>query len=451
VKVAVIGGGIAGLAAAWQLASPHARCEVTVFEPDRLGGKILTGAFAGHAVDAGPDAFIARVPEGVELCRELGIESSLVAPAATRALLWTGGKLRPLPDGLVLGVPASIRGLLGAGILSPLGVARAALDVLAPASRWTGDMAVADVVARRFGRQVADRLVDPLLGGIHAGSTAELSVEATAPQLAQAARSSRSLLLGLRRAGARGGDEGPLFLAPLGGMGRVVEALVAALIERGVAFAAEAAGCIVGESGGRIRVDPFGAFDAVILAVPAARAAKLLSAASPGAADLLARIRSASVVVSTFAYARDAVEVAPDTSGFLVPRGEGRLMTACSFGSLKWPHWASPGQLVLRVSAGRAGDDRPFQLDDATLVERLGAELAEALGSQAEPTAWRISRWPEAFPQYEVGHLQLVARIEAALRRELPSLALAGAGYRGSGIPACIASGRRAAISVKSR
>jgi len=312
-------------------------------------------------------------------------------------------------------------------------------------------MAVADVVARRFGRQVADRLVDPLLGGIHAGSTADLSVEATAPQLATAARSSRSLLLGLRRAGERGGGEGPLFVAPLGGMGRVVEALVAALVERGVAFAAEAAGRIVGESGGRIRVEPFGAFDAVILAVPAARAAKLLSAASPGAADGLARIRSASVVLTTFAFARDAVEVAPGTSGFLVPRGEGRLMTACSFGSLKWPHWASPGQLVLRVSAGRVGDDRPFQLDDATLVERLHAELAEALGSQAEPTAWRISRWPEAFPQYEVGHVELVAKIEATLRTALPSLALAGAGYRGSGIPACIASGRSAAISVMSR
>jgi oxygen-dependent protoporphyrinogen oxidase len=446
-RVAVVGGGIAGLAAAWQLATTKQGAQVTVFEPDRLGGKILTAGFAGRAVDTGPDAFIARVPDAVELCRELGLESELVAPAATRALLWTRGRLRPLPEGLVVGVPAKLGGLLTAGILSPLGVARAALDVGLPATRWPEDMAVADVVRARFGRQVAERLVDPLLGGIHAGSTEDLSVEATAPQLARAARTSRSLLLGLRRAGSPAAG-GPMFLAPARGMGRLVDAMVAALAERGVAFAREMVADITGEKGGRLRVEPAGVFDAVIVATPAAAAAKLLAAACPAAAGQLAGIRSASVVLVTFAYNA----VVPDgASGFLVPRHEGRLMTACSFGSSKWPQWANPGQVVLRVSAGRAGDDRPFQLDDETVVERLQAELAQALGWPAGPTAWRVSRWPEAFPQYEVGHLALVARVEAELRRSLPAVALAGAGYRGSGIPACIASGRRAAVAVMSR
>jgi protoporphyrinogen/coproporphyrinogen III oxidase len=448
-RVAIVGGGIAGLAAAWQMASGSSGAEVTLFEPDRLGGKIATTEFAGNQVDTGADAFIARVPDAVALCRELGIESELVAPAATRALLWTRGRLRPLPEGLVLGVPARIGGLLGSGILSPMGVARAALDLVLPASRWPEDMAVADVVARRFGRQVADLLVDPLLGGIHAGSTDELSVEATAPQLAKAARSSRSLLLGLRRAGPPG--EGPLFLAPAGGMRRLVDVMVAALSERGVGFAGETVTSITLGKGAHVRVEPAGDFDAVILATPAASAAKVLAAASPIAAGHLAAIRSASVVLVTFAFARSGIDVPEGASGFLVPRREGRLMTACSFGSLKWPHWANAADIVLRVSAGRAGDDRPFRLDDETLVDRLRAELSQAFGALPDPTACRVSRWPEAFPQYEVGHPQLVARIETDLARTMPAVALAGAGYRGSGIPACIASGRRAAVAVTSR
>jgi protoporphyrinogen/coproporphyrinogen III oxidase len=449
VKVAIVGGGIAGLAAAWRLATSTACAEVTLFEPDRLGGKIATSEFAGHPVDSGADAFIARVPDAVDLCRELGIESELVAPVATRALLWTKGRLRPLPEGLVLGVPARIGGLLASGILSPLGVARAALDVVLPKTAWPEDMTVAEVVGRRFGRQVADRLVDPLLGGIHAGATDQLSAEATAPQLAKAARSSRSLLLGLRRA-APPGAAGPLFLAPAGGMGRLVDVMVAALRDRGVTFARETVTGISMGKGAQVGVEPGGVFDAVILATPAASAAKLLAGTSPTAAGHLATIRSASVVLVTFACSRNGFDLPDGASGFLVPRREGRLMTACSFGSLKWPHWASPDDIILRVSAGRAGDDRPFQLDNETLVDRLQAELAQALGRPPEPTAWRVSRWPEAFPQYEVGHAQLVARIEAALAQTLPSVALAGAGYRGSGIPACIASGRRAAVSVTS-
>jgi protoporphyrinogen/coproporphyrinogen III oxidase len=453
-KVAVVGGGIAGLAAAWQLVTQTTQTstppEVTLFEPDRLGGKILTEDFAGHTVDAGADGFIARVPDAVDLCLELGIKDELVAPAATKALLWTRGKLRPLPEGLVLGVPGRIGSLTTGGLLSPLGMARAAFDLVLPRTQWPDDMAVADVVGRRFGRQVSERLVDPLLGGIHAGSTQALSAEATAPQLAKAARSSRSLLLGLRHSAAAPTD-GPLFLAPAGGMGRLVEVLVAALVERGVTFVRESVANISGESGDRVRVEPAGTFDAAILATPAAAAAKLLAAGSPVAAGHLAQIRSASVVLVTFAYPRAGLDIPGGASGFLVPRTEGRLMTACSFGSLKWPHWSDPDMVVIRASAGRAGDDRPFQLDDETLVDRLQTEVAQALGAQAGPAAWRVSRWPEAFPQYEVGHLDLVARTESALQKALPSVALAGAGYRGSGIPACIASGRRAAAAVTSR
>jgi oxygen-dependent protoporphyrinogen oxidase len=445
VKVAVIGGGIAGLAAAWELVSGPAPAEVTVFEPDRLGGKLRTSPFAGHPVDEGADAFIGRLPDGIRLCAELGIESELIAPSAGKALVWVGGCLRELPEGLVLGVPARLGPVLRSGLLSPAGIVRAGLDLVLPATAWPPDLAVADLVERRLGRQVAMRLVDPLLGGIHAGSTEQLSVEATAPQLAGAARRSRSLLLSLRHAAP---PPGPTFLAPTAGMGRLVKRLVEALQAGGVAFEEAAAGRLRREPDGRISVEPAGVFDRVVVAVPAFAAGTMLAESCPTAAAELAAIPSASVTLVTLAYPRGALAVPDGTSGILVPRAEGRLMTACSFGSLKWPHWSAPDVTVLRVSAGRYGDRRALDMADDELVARLGGEVAAALRTTAAPTEWRVSRWPASFPQYLVGHLERVARLERALTVDLPGVAVAGAAYRGSGIPACIASGRRAAELV---
>jgi oxygen-dependent protoporphyrinogen oxidase len=320
------------------------------------------------------------------------------------------------------------------------------------------------LIAARLGAEVADRLVDPLLGGIHAGTTAELSAEATAPQLLDAARSSRSLLLGLRRLAAAGTD-GPTFLAPRQGMQALSDRLVTALQERGVGFEPVAVSGLRSLPGGQLALEPASeTFDGAILAVPAAVAADLLEpdGAAGAAAPGLRTIPTASVVLTTLAYRADELALPPGASGFLVPKEEGRLLTACSFGSSKWPHWSEPGSskwphwsepgtAILRASAGRAHDDRPFQLDDARLVERVQEEVAEALGARATPTAWRVHRWPGSFPQYTVDHLERVATIEAALRRALPRVTLAGASYRGSGIPACIASGRRASRELQAR
>ncbi len=447
-EVAVVGGGIAGLVAAWEL---RGRAEVTVFEPERLGGKLRTEEFAGHPVDTGPDAFIARVPEGLELCRELGLDGDLVAPAATKALLWWKGRLRALPEGLVLGAPQRLGPMIRSGLLSAGGLARAGFDLVAPPTRRDGDVAVRELVAARLGTEVADRLVDPLLGGIHAGTTAELSAEATAPQLLSAARNSRSLLLGLRRMAAAG-TEGPTFLAPRQGMQALSDRLVTVLQEHGVGFQRAAVSGLRSLSGGQLAVDPATAtFDGVVLAVPAGVAAELLDSEAERAAAGLRTIQTASVVVITLAYRADDLAIPAGASGFLVSKEEGRLLTACSFGSNKWPHWSDHGTAILRASAGRAHDDRPFQLDDAGLVERVQGEIAEALGATASPTAWRVRRWPGSFPQYTVDHLKRVATIEAALQQALPRVTLAGASYRGSGIPACIASGRRAARDLQAR
>ncbi len=444
-RVAVVGGGIAGLAAAWELRS--SATEVTVVEPGILGGCVRTAQLEGIAVDEGPDAFLTRTPAALQLCEELGIAGELVAPAPGRTLVWSGRRLRALPDGLVLGVPGRLGPVLRSGLLSPAGVARAGLDLVTPRTPVGEDVGVGELVTARFGREVATRLVEPLLGSIHASRIEGLSAAATAPQLLAAARRKRSLLRALRRRpgpgdGPAGG--GPLFLAPATGLGRVVERLVAELTARGVGFEPVAATGLTCR-GSAVEVAGVGSFDAAVLAVPAATAAGLLGPAAPPG---LAGITTTSVDLVTLVW--DAARAAlPDgVNGFLVPPGEGRLVTACSFGSHKWPRWSLPGRVVLRVSVGRHGDRRAAELPDEALVDRVAAELRQALGARGEPCAARVSRWREVFPRYSVGHLGLVAGIRAELHRRAPAVALAGSGYDGVGVPACIASGRAAAAEL---
>lgn len=463
----MVGGGIAGLAAAWELAGSD-DVEVTVYEPERLGGKLKTTEFCGRAVDEGPDAFLTRSPDGLELCRELGLDGELTAPVARRALLLRRGRLRPLPEGLVLGAPARLLPLARSGVLSVAGMARALLDLVLPATAPSDDVGVFQLVSARFGSQVAERLVEPLLGSIHAGTSHGLSAAATAPQLLAANRSGRSLLLALSRvaasqaaaARAMGGDgEAPLpvFMAPRSGMEALVRQLEDQLGKANTTFVPAAVTRLVAQAHG-IVVEPGGQlYEGVVVAVPGAAAVPLLEGlGAAGAVAPLAQLRYASVAVATMAVPAQQVPVSPDVSGILVAPGGSMLMTACSFGSHKWPHWASPGTEVLRVSVGKANDERWAALDDAALVERLCAELSQAFARQGRrsrrqplsPEAWRVSRWPASFPQYTVGHLQRVAQAKAALAQATPRVALAGAPYEGSGVPACIASGRRAATAV---
>lgn len=439
-RVAVVGGGIAGLAAAWELSGRH---EVSVLEPGRLGGCVLTTDFGGYPVDEGPDAFLTRVPGALELCSELGIDGELVAPAAGSSSLWIGGSLRRLPEGLVLGVPSDLPGLVRSRVMSAAGILRAALDLVLPASAPGDDVSVRDLVARRMGRQAADRLVDPLVGGIHAGWTGELGAAEVTPQLLAAARRSRSLLVGLR-GGPR--PEGPAFLAPLAGMGRLVEALVTGLAGSGVTFVPLRAEQVRTLADARVAIEPDGGiFDAAVLATPGHVTADLLGPG--GGAEALRAVPRASVALVTASIVLDRGGLPEGLNGFLVPRGEGRLMTACSFGSSKWPHW-SDGTPVVRLSAGRHRDERVIDMDDALLADRLLDELGEALGAGIEPKLTRVSRWDGAFPQYLPGHGALVERVDAEVRRQHPNVALAGSTYRGSGLPACISSGRRAAMDV---
>jgi oxygen-dependent protoporphyrinogen oxidase len=431
-RIVVVGGGIAGLAAAYALRD---RAEVTLLEAtDRVGGKLRTSEIAGVAVDEGAESMLARVPEAVGLAREIGCD--IVHPATPFASIWVNNHLRPLPSGTVLGVPTTPGPLMRSRILSLTGMLRAGADLVLPRTPLPEDPAVGAYVRARVGAQVLDRLVDPLLGGVYAGRADELSLRATVPQLVPAIRH-RSLIYGARAALPPPSDA-PVFATVPDGLG----AFAAALADRC------GADVRLGHAVRELRRTPDGwqvdeiAADAVILAVPAAAARRLLVDVAPYASALLGGVPYASVAVATFAFR--GVDF-PAGSGFLVPQSERRVMKAATFSSRKWSHLDRDGLTFVRCSAGRAGEESDLQRDDDELTGVLAAELGEATGVHARPVAVRLTRWGGALPQYLPGHLDRVAGIRAALP---DGISVCGAAYDGVGVPACIRSARAAAAAV---
>lgn len=415
-RFAVVGAGIAGLAAAYDLARDGD--EVVVYEAsDRIGGKLHTVPFAGVQLDAAPDAFLARRPEAVQLCDEVGLRPRFVSPAVASSYVWSRGALRSIPKGQVLGVPTDFVALARSGIVSWRGALRAAFEPWLGGEAMEADSTVAEVIGRRFGTEVLQRMVDPLIGGINAGHADLLSIDVVAPQLAAAARTDRSMTRALRSLPPPTG--GPVFFGIEGGMERLVDALVEAIESRRGKF----------HTGETIESAEHVDADGVVWAVPRP--------------DLVAY---SSVVLVTFAYPSSATSQPLDASGFLVPRPENLLMTACSWASSKWAHLAVPGRFILRVSAGRHGDDRAMGMSDADLVARLRDELALTMGVRGEPAEVAVHRWANAFPQYEPGHLHRIGQLQDALPA---NVALAGAALGGVGIPQCIATGRAAAVKLR--
>ena len=450
-RVVIVGGGVAGLAAAQALSLAPDAPQVTLLEgSERVGGRIRTVPFGGVSLDVGPDALLSRAPGGVELCRSLGLGDDLVPCADAGAFIWSRGKLRRLPAGLLAGLPAGPGDLLRSRILSPAGVGRASLDFVLPANAPQGDEAIGALVRRRLGAQVLDRLIDPLLGGINAGHCDDLSVAAGAPYLATAARANRSLVRGLRAtmpSPPPGAVRPPVFLSLRGGLETLVGALTDALGGTDVRLdtavhAIERSGdglVVVLHSGERLDAD------GVILATPAAAAAQVVRDAAPAAAGELAGIGTASVALVALAYPHDAVP-ALDGTGFLVARDEDLDITACTWATAKWPHLAEGAtHAILKCSLGRAGDDGVVAEADDELIARARRALQRTMKIEQEPADVLVVRHHDAFPQYAVGHLDRVARIEDDLAAALPGLQVAGNSYRGVGVPACITSGRAAA------
>ena len=508
-RVAVIGGGIAGLAAAWELTGGRAGSgpdtpKVVVLEAaNELGGKLRTATIGDRTVDVGPDGFLGRRPEAVDLCREIGIGGLLRPVGTTGAAVWARGRRRTLPAGLALGVPTRFWPVARSGIVGPTGSFRLLLDALIPRSDLRGpigDRAIGPLVRRKLGQNVVDALVDPLVGGIHAGPVSDMSTAALFPLLLAVAQRRGSFMRSLREAIRRGGVAGPpstvsptdpiadpgaetapmpaaddreegagesdetvpAFWALEGGMASLIEGLHHVLVARGVDV--RRGSCVelldrsaVAGAWAVLTGDRSVVADGVVLAVPAPVAAQLLDPHDTDAATLLRGIDYSTVATVTLVYPETARQPDWEGTGLLVPHGtptppalgtdEPFLVTACTYLSTKWPHLARPGEVLLRASVGRFGDDRPAALSDETLEARVTGELAFLLGLEGEPLRSQVTRWPAAFPQYRVHHLLRVAGIESATRR-LPALAVAGASLRGVGIPACIASGRAAARAV---
>ncbi|AKZ58800.1 Protoporphyrinogen IX oxidase, aerobic, HemY [Streptomyces ambofaciens ATCC 23877] len=443
--VVVVGAGIAGLAAAHRLLARGAR--VTVLEAsERVGGKLLPGEIAGVRVDLGAESLLARRPEAVGLAREVGLADRLQPPSTASASLWTGGALRPMPKGHVMGVPGTAAAL--SGVLSAEGLARIERDAELPRTEVGDDVAVGEYVAARLGREVVDRLVEPLLGGVYAGDAYRISLRSAVPQLFEAARTHTSLTEAVRALQGRTATSpatGPVFMGIEGGVGSLPLAVAESVRARGGEIVT---GAPVTElrrtapSGWRITAgDRVLRADAVVVAVPARPAAELLRAEAPAAAAELAAVEYASMALITLAYRRSDAAALPEGSGFLVPPVEGRTIKASTFASRKWGWIADedPDLVVLRTSVGRHGETEILGRDDAGLVAVSRRDLGEATGLTAEPVAARVTRWHDGLPQYPVGHHARVARVREHVGR-VPGLAVCGAAYDGVGIPACIAS-----------
>jgi oxygen-dependent protoporphyrinogen oxidase len=450
-KVVIVGGGVSGLATAHYIHSHLGdRVDLTLVESGpRLGGKVANQQFSGHLVDTGPDAVLVRAPAMAALLEDLGLGDQIVAPAALGAHVWSRGKLRRLPTGTLFGVPDRLLPLMKSGLMSPAGLARAALDLVLPRRHPSApDPSIADLVTPRLGSQVFDRLVEPLLGGVHAGRAAELSAQSTVPDIVALARKNRSLYLGLRkmRRHAAPATGAPVLVTLTGGLGRLVESLVARLAGDDLRLSA-AVGSIA-RDGSRYRVDLADGqsivADAVVLATPAFATAEMLGELAPDAAAVLTEIPYVDVATIWLSYPRSAVGRPMDGTGFLVPPEEGRLMVGCTWSSAKWPHLADDNLVLIRCMVGRRGDRRWLDMDDQTLVDRLHEELVQAMGLTAGPDQHSIQRWPQTMPQYLVGHQGRLDALEAAIDH-LPGLYLTGAAYRGVGLASCVADAKRTA------
>ena len=450
--VVVVGGGIAGLAAAHRLVAAGVR--VTLLEAtDRLGGKLLPGEIEGVPVDLGAESMLARRPEAVDLARAVGLADRLQPPATSVRLPVDTRRAASDAQGPCDGCPGRRR-RRSPGFSPPEGLARIAQERdLAPAEVGD-DVAVGAYVADRLGREVVDRLVEPLLGGVYAGDAYRISMRAAVPQLFEAARTHASLLEGVqdvqRQVAARQ-RSGPVFMGIAGGVGTLPDAVADAVRAAGGEILTETPvlGLNRGTDGWQVRTDQrVVTADAVVLAAPAWAASALLAAESPAASAELGRIEYASMALVTLAFRRRDLSL-PEGSGFLVPPVDGHTIKASTFSSQKWG-WVDEGSddlFVLRTSVGRYGDEEHLHRDDSELVAVSLRDLGEATGLAARPVATEVTRWIGGLPQYPVGHLTRVARIRDEVA-ELPGLRVCGAAYDGVGIPACIADGQRAADEI---
>jgi oxygen-dependent protoporphyrinogen oxidase len=460
-RAVVVGAGIAGLSCALRLVDRArergAGLALTLLEAaPRAGGVVLTERAEGFLVEAGPDCFITEKPWALDLCRRLGLEDRIIGtnPECRRSFVLASGRLLPIPEGYQLMAPGRLLPFARTPILSLAGKARAALDLVLPRGPEVEDESLASFVARRFGREVLERLAQPLVAGIYNADPERLSLRATMPRFLEMERAHRSVILALvrsrRRHGAGvSGARYSLFVTLRDGLSSLVEALVRALPAGALRTGARAAAIAPAGGGFRVAVAGGGAVaaDAVALAMPANAAAPLLQGADPALAAALAAIPYGTSATVTFGYRREDLPPLPAGFGVVVPRREGMALVACSFSSVKFPGRAPEGHVLLRCFLGGPAVEGA---DAARLEAMVRRDLARGLGIEAAPVLARTWVFTRAMAQYEVGHLGRLAAIESRLER-LPGLALAGNGLRGVGLPDCVLSGETAAERLAGR
>ncbi|MEY4015565.1 MAG: protoporphyrinogen oxidase [Actinomycetota bacterium] len=445
-QVVIIGGGVAGLTSALTvLTNSSDPVNVTVLEAEStVGGRIRTSQFAGLSIDEGPDAFLARVPWATQLASELGLGASMTSPTDAHASIWHNG-MHDIPGDLMLGVPAKVRAFATSGLISPLGKLRAAIEPLLPTTTDTDS--IGQYVRSRFGNQIQDRLVDPLIGSIYATDSDNFSMAAV-PQIA-ALTASRSMLLaaGRARAAVAKAPASPIFATPIRGIGALIELLTQRVTALGghiltgesvSAIEKIDSGYTVSTSRGQHRAD------AIVVASPAKPSSQFVRPLDARAADLLGEWSHASVVLITMAIPASQWPARLKGSGYLVPKPDQRWVSAASFGSNKWAHWRpDDGSMILRVSLGRDGLE-VMHFDNNKLINLALADMKLHLGVDMTPTEIRVTRWPESFPQYRPHHFARLAELEHSLGAAAPGIVFAGASYRGIGIPACVQQARAA-------
>jgi oxygen-dependent protoporphyrinogen oxidase len=449
-EVVVVGGGIAGLAAA--LALHEAGQDALLLESSpRYGGVIRTETTGDFVIEAGPDSILAQKPEGLALCRTLGLADRLIPtnPEKRTIFVLRRGRLHALPEGMMLAVPTRIGPFLRSRLFSWPGKLRMGLDLVLPRGRAAEDESIASLLRRRFGEEAVERLGEPLMAGIHAGDPERLSIRATFPRFVDLEARHRSLIRGMWASRGRAPLAGSAFYSLSGGLASLVDALVARLpaarrrTGAGVTLLERRQGAFtVGLADGTAV-----SAKAVILALPAPAAAPLMAPLSSEARGLLESIPFASSATIALGYRREDVAHRLDGYGLIVPRGEGLRCTACTFVSTKFAGRAPEGHVLLRAFLGGTRDPDVLGLPDADLVALVRREMGPVLGLRGSAVLERVYRWPRATPQMEVGHLARMARLEAIVAG-LPGLFLSGAGLRGTGLPDTIADGQRAAAAA---
>jgi oxygen-dependent protoporphyrinogen oxidase len=459
-RVIIVGGGIAGLAAAHRLVELDREkslgLEIKLLEAaPRLGGTIATERIGDFLVEAGPDSFITEKPWALQLCERLGITSRLIStqPAYQKVYVVHRGALQPLPDGFFLLAPTRLWPFLRTPLFSWSGKLRMACELFVPRGSVDGDESLASFVRRRFGAEALERVAQPLVGGIYAANPERLSLAATLPRFLDLERRKRSIIWAMcseqgRRSRGRQSGSGArwgLFVTFLGGMQELVDALASRLPERSIHLSAAVTSLQRSATGGGWtlctsvgeQIDA----DGIILAAPAYRSAEIVASVAAEGAKELRQIPYASTATVNLAYRKENVSRGLDSFGFVVPAIESRKIMACTFSSVKYTGRAPEGYVLMRAFVGGALQPALIDDDDQTMERNVRAELADLLGVTAAPLFSRLHRHPRSMPQYEVGHQERVQRIED----RLSEIALAGSAYHGVGIADCVHSGEQAA------